>query len=99
MINNKSLFPAASGNVGIGHKPRVAGIAIKQRISTYGPHLVLVDEEGAVFIRAADDPRAALMATRFPEMVAGTFTESATSLDIAEALVFVYNEQLNGVAA
>ncbi|MGE7139163.1 hypothetical protein ACQKIE_16170 [Luteibacter sp. NPDC031894] len=99
MTNYKTLLPESCGSVGIGREPRLAGLAVKRRIATYGPHVVLVDHHGRVFIRPADEPRAALMASRYPSMVAGTFNDAATSLDIAEALVFVYNEQMNGVAA
>lgn len=94
-----STLPAPCATVAVGTDPRLAGLTVKRRIGTYGPHVALVDAHGRVFIRPADEPRAALMASRYPSMVAGTFNDSATSLDIAEALVFVYNEQMNGVAA
>jgi hypothetical protein len=93
-----TLFPAPTATVADGSDPRLAGITIKRRIGTYGAHLVLVDSHGRVFIRPADEPRAAVMASRYPEMVVGTFNDAATSLDIAEAIVFVYGE-LAGVAA
>lgn len=93
-----AIFPASCATVAEGSAPRLAGIAVKRRIRTYGPHLVLVDSHGRVFIRPEDDHKAAIMAARHPEMVVGTFNDAATSLDIAEAIVFVYGE-LAGVAA
>jgi hypothetical protein len=91
-------FPSSIGTVS-GEQPRLVGLTIKRRIGTYGPHLAMVDKFGRVFVRPADEPRAALMALRHPDMVAGTFNDAATSLDITEALLFVYNELSNGVAA
>lgn len=99
MSSFKTLLPEACGSVGVGRDPRLAALTVKRRIATYGPHVVLVDHHGRVFVRPADQPRAASMAARYPDMVAGTFNDAASSLDIAEALVFVYNEQMNGVAA
>ena len=96
---SNSILPTTCATVSVGTDPRLAGLTVKRRIATYGPHVVLVDARGRVFIRPSDEPRAALMASRYPSMVVGTFNEAATSRDIAEALVFVYNEQLNGVAA
>lgn len=92
------ILPAQSATVAEGSDPRLAGITIKRRIGTYGPHLVLVDSHGRVFIRPADEPRAAVLASRYPAMVVGTFNDAATSLDIADAIVFVYREQIGEAA-
>ena len=94
----RDLFPAPCATVADGADPRLAGITIKRRIGTYGSHLVMVDSHGRVFIRPSDEPRAAQMSARSPSMVVGTFNDAATSLNIAEAIVFVYRE-LVGVAA
>lgn len=94
----ENILPAKSATVAEGSDPRLAGITVKRRIGTYGPHLVLVDTHGRVFMRPADHPSSAVMASRYPAMVVGTFNDAATSLDIAEAIVFVYRE-LVGVAA
>jgi len=92
-----AIFPPPIGNVRDG-SAFAAAIAIKGRIRTFGPHLVMCDSWGRVFVRPEDDKRAVLMASRFPHMVVGVFNEDAASADIAEAVVFVHDE-LAGVVA
>lgn len=93
-----TILPPPMAKLTPGHDPRLIGIAVKSRVDKFGAHVVMVDAHGRVFARPVSDVKASLMESRFPKMIAGTFNAGATSKDIAEAIVFVYNEQL-GVAA